>query len=117
MSLDKGLSEAIGPLVTTIGELTDRINGLEQELVEQGAGRGRVVDGHRPHGIDNCQIAKLLTRMVGGERRWFFGFPAATKHARSLAAAPWLTCDADSPVAARGSVVHVIGRACAPATA
>ncbi|MCP4200758.1 MAG: IS110 family transposase [bacterium] len=35
MGLDSGLSEAIDPLVTTIGELTDRINGLEKQLVAE----------------------------------------------------------------------------------
>jgi len=35
MGLETTLSEAIDPLVTTIGELTDRINGLEKALVAE----------------------------------------------------------------------------------
>jgi transposase len=35
LTLSSSLAQAIEPLVTTIGELTDRINGLEQELVTE----------------------------------------------------------------------------------
>ncbi len=35
MGLDSSLAETIDPLVTTIGELTDRINRLEKELVAE----------------------------------------------------------------------------------